>query len=164
MADGQRRLAAFCTAIGVFLIDRASKWLVETRLGAYDTVTVIPRLFNIVRSENPGVAFGIFAESTSQHRTLALIAVSCAAVLVLAAMLWRIDRLDRLTASGLSLIFGGALGNVFDRVRFGRVTDFLDFYFGSYHWYTFNLADTAIFCGAGLMLISMWKTRELETA
>jgi signal peptidase II len=57
-------------------------------------------------------------------------------------------------------VFGGALGNVFDRVRAGSVTDFLDFYFGTYHWYVFNLADTAIFIGAVLMILSMWRTRD----
>ena len=76
-------------------------------------------------------------------------------MLILAAMLWRIDRQDRLTAAGLSLIFGGALGNVFDRVRSGTVTDFLDFYSGGHHWYTFNLADAAICTGAGLLILSM---------
>ena len=161
MPEGlQRRLIAFLTAAGVFAFDRVSKWLVETRVGAYDTDTVVPGFFNIVRSENPGVAFGIFADSTSHSKTLTLAAVSLIAIGILGAMLWRIDRLDRLTATGLALIFGGALGNVFDRVHAGTVTDFLDFYFRSHHWYTFNLADTAICCGAGLMLLSMWHSRK----
>ena len=70
-------------------------------------------------------------------------------------MLWRIDRLDTPSATGLALIFGGAMGNVFDRVASGSVTDFLDFYAGTYHWYTFNLADAAICTGAGLLILSM---------
>ncbi len=159
-----RRLAAFLTAMAVFAVDRASKWYIESKFDAYDTKHVIPGLLNLVRSENPGVAFGIFADSTSQHRTLALVAVSVIALVILAAMLWRIDRLDRLTAYGLSFVFGGAVGNVFDRVRVGSVTDFIDFYFGTYHWYVFNLADTAIFIGAVLMILSMWRTRNEVTA
>ena len=71
-------------------------------------------------------------------------------------MLWRIDRLDTPSAIGLALIFGGAMGNVFDRVRAGSVTDFLDFYTGSYHWYTFNVADASICTGAGLLILSMF--------
>jgi len=85
--------------------------------------------------------------------------LSVIAILILAAMLWKIDRLDRLSAMGLSLIFGGAVGNVYDRVRSGAVTDFLDFYVRTHHWYIFNLADSAICTGAGLLLLSMFMTR-----
>lgn len=155
MARAAVRWMAFLIAAGVFALDRWSKWIIETHFGAADSKTVIPGLFSIVRSENPGVAFGILSEHSSHSRTLLLIALSLAAVLILAAMLWRIDRQDRLTAAGLSLIFGGALGNVFDRVRSGTVTDFLDFYSGGHHWYTFNLADAAICTGAGLLILSM---------
>jgi signal peptidase II len=144
-------------ASAVFALDRWTKWLVETNFSQFDTKVVIPGLFSIVRSENPGIAFGLFSESTSQYRTGTLVAFSLVAVAILAGMLWRVDRLDRLTAVGLALIFGGALGNVFDRVRTGAVTDFLDFYAGNVHWYTFNIADSAVCVGAGLLLISMWK-------
>jgi len=157
------RTVAAAIAVGVFACDRASKVLVEGRVGAYDTIPAIPGLLNIVRSQNAGVAFGLFSETTSHYRTLLLIAVSLIAVSILASMLWRIDRQDRFTATGLALVFGGALGNVFDRVRQGTVTDFLDLYFGAYHWYIFNLADTAICIGAGLMMLSIWRTRK-ETA
>ena len=155
MPDGRRRIVAFVLAMGVFILDRWSKWMIETHLGAYDSKTVIPGFFNIVRSQNPGVAFGIFAETTSHSRTPILIGLSVIAVLLLAGMLWRIDRLDTLSAAGLALIFGGAMGNAFDRVRAGSVTDFLDFHTGTYHWYTFNVADASICTGAGLLILSM---------
>jgi len=155
MSDGVRRIAAFLAALGVFGLDRWSKWIVETQFSAYDTKTVIPGFFNIVRSRNPGVAFGIFAENASQSRTPVLIGLSILAVLLLAGMLWRIDRLDSPSSAGLALIFGGAMGNVFDRVRMGSVTDFLDFYAGTWHWYTFNVADASICTGAGLLILSM---------
>jgi signal peptidase II len=151
-----RRSLILALAVGVFGLDRWSKWLVETRLSPFDSKVLIPCCFSIVRSENPGVAFGLFADSPSQYRTVALIAFSLIAICILAVMLWRANRLDRPTATGLSLIFGGALGNVFDRVRVGRVTDFLDFSLGNVHWYTFNIADTAICIGAGLLLLTMW--------
>ncbi|MDQ6678976.1 MAG: signal peptidase II [Acidobacteriota bacterium] len=160
-----RRLSVFLIAIAVFALDRWSKWLVETRFGPFDTKTVIPGLLNIVSSQNPGVAFGLFSESASKGRTALLVIFSVSAVLILGALLWRVDRpgsrgasrIDTLTAYGLACIFGGALGNVFDRVRYGTVTDFLDFYIGQTHWYTFNLADTAICTGAGLLFLAMWK-------
>jgi signal peptidase II len=150
-----RRLTALFTAAGVFALDRWSKWMVESHIDAYDTKTVIPGFFNLIRSQNPGVAFGLFADNSSRSRTPLLVAVSVTAVLILAWMLWRIDRQDRPTATGIALIFGGALGNVCDRVRAGSVTDFLDFYLGAYHWYTFNVADSAICTGAGLLILSM---------
>lgn len=158
MTDVGRRVVAFLVALGVFGLDRWTKWLVETRFSAYDNYaakTVIPGFFNIVRSQNPGVAFGIFADNSARSRTPVLIGVSIVAVLLLAGMLWQIDRLDRLSAYGLALIFGGAMGNVFDRVTAGSVTDFLDFYAGAYHWYTFNVADASIFAGACLLVLSM---------
>jgi signal peptidase II len=164
MTPTTRRFTAFLIAIGVFAVDRWSKWLVDNRFGALDTWAVIPGFFNIVHSQNPGVAFGILAENTSQTRTLLLVAMSVAAIFILAAMLWKIDRQDNLTATGLSLIFGGAVGNVWDRVRAGSVTDFLDFYAGSYHWYTFNLADSAICVGAGLLILSMLMSNRKKEA
>ena len=159
-----RRFTAFLIAVGVFALDRWSKWLVNNSFTAFDIKTVIPGFFNIVHSENPGVAFGIFAENTSHSRTLLLVGLSVVAILILAGMLWKIDRQDNLTATGLALIFGGAIGNVYDRVRVGAVTDFLDFYAGSYHWYTFNLADSAICVGAGLLILSMLSSNRKKEA
>ena len=157
------RLVAFLAAAGVFAADRWSKWIVETRFDAFDTKVVVPGVFNIVRSSNPGVAFGFLADSTSHQRTLALVTVSIIAVLILAAMLWRVQKQDRSTLAGLSLIFGGALGNVYDRTVAGTVTDFLDFHAGAWHWYVFNLADSAICTGAGLLILSMLLTNRKES-
>jgi len=156
------RIRAFLIAAGVFVADRGSKAIIETRFDAFDTKVVIPGFFNLVRSSNPGVAFGIFQENPSPQRTLALVAISIVAVAILAAMLWRIDQQDRYTATGLALIFGGALGNVYDRVHAGTVTDFLDFHAGAYHWYVFNLADSAICVGAGLLILSMFFVHRKE--
>ena len=160
MSEGARRISAFLIALGVFGLDRWTKWMVQTRFSAYDTKTVIPGFFNIVRSENSGVAFGMFADSSSASRTPILIALSAVAVILLAGMLWRIDRLDGYSATGLALIFGGAIGNVFDRVRIGSVIDFLDFHTAGYHWYTFNIADASICTGAGFLILSMLKSRK----
>lgn len=158
------RPAAALIALGVFALDRWSKWMVETHLTFDSVKTVIPGFFNVIRSENTGVAFSMFAEGGGRFHTIGLVTLSLGAILVLAFMLWKIERLDRMSAVALSLIFGGAVGNVWDRVYAGAVTDFLDFYFGSYHWYTFNLADSAICTGAGLLLLSMFLTRNHQEA
>ncbi len=153
-----RRSWVAAIAACIFALDRWSKWIIETHFSPFDVKAVIPGFFSIVRSENPGIAFGMFQESTSRYRTAALLTFSVTAIAILAWMLWRANRVDRLTSGGLALIFGGALGNVFDRIRAGEVTDFLDFYLGNVHWYTFNVADSAICVGACLLLIAMWKT------
>ena len=141
----------------VFALDRWTKYLAETRLSFTETKYVIPHFFNIVRSQNPGVAFGLFSQSDVPFRTTILIGFSVLAIAILAILLTRIRRWDRPTGLGVALVFGGALGNVYDRLHAGMVTDFLDFYYGSYHWYTFNIADTAICIGAGLLILSMLR-------
>jgi signal peptidase II len=151
-------------ALSALALDRWSKWMVETHLGDDSVKTVIPGFFNVIRSENTGVAFSMFAEGGGRWHTIGLVTLSLTAILVLAFMLWKIERLDRISAVALSLIFGGAIGNVWDRVHAGAVTDFLDFYFGTYHWYTFNIADSAICTGAGLLLLSMFLTRNQQEA
>ena len=148
---------ALVLSLSVFAVDRWTKYIVETTVSFWDTKVVIPGFFNIVRSQNPGVAFGLFAQSNVRFRTAILIGFSVLAVVILAVLLTRIRRWDRATGLGVALVFGGALGNVYDRIRAGMVTDFLDFYHGTYHWYTFNVADTAICTGAGLLILSMLR-------
>ena len=158
MADP--RVKAYGIAAAVFALDRLSKWIVESNVSGMDTVRVIPGLFNIVHSENRGMAFGILNDSTSDWPTTLLIVLSAAAVVFVAAMLWNGERLDRYSFWGLTLIMGGAAGNVFDRAVFGRVTDFLDFYIGEHHWHTFNLADSAIVIGSGLLLLDLLRPKK----
>jgi signal peptidase II len=148
---------ALLLSLTVFALDRWTKYLVETNLTFFDTRHVVPGFFDIVRSQNPGVAFGLFSQSNLRFRTVILIGFSVVAIVILGVLLTRIRRWDRSTGLGVALVFGGALGNVFDRVRAGMVTDFLDFYIGTHHWYTFNLADTAICIGAGLLILSMLR-------
>ena len=157
MAD--LRVKAYGIAAGVFALDRLSKWIVESNVSAMDTVRVIPGLFNIVHSENRGMAFGIMNDSTNEWRTTLLLVLSAAAVVFVAAMLWSAQRLDRYSFWGLTLILGGAAGNVFDRAVWGRVTDFLDFYIRDYHWHTFNVADSAIVIGSGLLLLDLLRPK-----
>jgi len=148
------RLKAYGIAGGVFLLDRFTKWLIETHVSFVDTLRVIPGFFDIVHAENRGVAFSLFNDSTSEWRTTLLVLFSIAAVVLVGGFIFRrADRLDRFSLAGFALILGGALGNVFDRIVWGRVTDFLDFYISSYHWPAFNVADSAIVIGSVLLLI-----------
>ena len=117
-----------------------TKWVIETRVSALDTHNVIPGFFDFVHSSNRGVAFSLFHNSTSPWRTTLLILAALAALAVVGWMIGRSSGADRLTLYGLALIFGGALGNLFDRVVRGAVTDFLDFYVGDMHWPAFNVA------------------------
>ena len=157
MADP--RAKAYGLAAGVAALDRLTKWIVETRVGFFDTHKVIPGFFDIVHSQNRGAAFGLFNDSTSEWRTVLLGVVSLAAVGALAALLWRPEKLDRPSFWGFALILGGAAGNLFDRVVYGRVTDFLEFYVGAYHWPTFNIADSAITVGSGLLILGLLRPK-----
>lgn len=154
------RLKAYAIAVGVFAVDRVTKWLIETHVSFLDSLQIIPGLFEIVHTENRGVAFSLFNDSTSEWRTLLLVLFSVAAVVLVGGFIFRrADRLDRYSLAGFSLILGGALGNVFDRIVWGRVTDFLDFYIGAYHWPAFNVADSAIVIGSALLLIEVLRPR-----
>jgi signal peptidase II len=157
MAD--LRIKAYAAAAGVFALDRITKWIIESRMSFTETYKVIPGFFDIVKSQNRGVAFGILNDSTSEWRTTLLVLASIAAVLVVSVVLWRAHRLDRLLLWGLALILGGAAGNVFDRMVWGRVTDFLLFYIGQYQWPAFNVADSAIVIGSGLLLLDQFRPR-----
>jgi signal peptidase II len=127
------------------------------RVSPTETYTVIPGLFDIVRAQNRGVAFGLFNESTFEWRTTLLVLVSVAAVAVVSAIIWRGRRLDPVSLWGFALILGGAAGNLYDRILSGRVTDFLDFYIRDYHWPAFNVADSALVAGCGLLLLGMLR-------
>jgi signal peptidase II len=153
------RLKAYGLSAIVFAIDRLSKSMIEAHVSTFDVHPVIPGFFDIVHSQNRGVAFGLMNDSTSAWRTVVLIVFSAAALLLVAGMLWRASRLDRWTATGLALVMGGAAGNLFDRIVWGRVTDFLEFYIGDLHWPTFNVADSCIVIGSGLLLLELLRPK-----
>jgi signal peptidase II len=153
------RVKAYGLAALVFGVDRITKMIVEARVSAMDTIRVIPGFFDIIHSQNRGVAFGILNDSTNEFRTMALIVLSIAAVIFVAVLLWRPNKLDRLSMWGLSLVLAGAAGNLCDRILWGRVTDFLELYIGEYHWPTFNIADTAIVIGSGLLILDMLRPK-----
>jgi signal peptidase II len=161
------RLEAAVIIFAVVLIDRITKMYIRASFSAWDVTPVIPRFFNIVHTENPGAAFGMLADSNSQWRVVFLVGISLVVMLVIGVMLWRPPQRSGLHDTpllriGLALVFGGALGNVWDRLFAGTVTDFLQFFFGSYEFPAFNAADSAITIGAALLVIDLWRTRHVQ--
>ncbi len=157
------RLVAYGTGAGVFLLDRITKCLVESHISLWETCVIIPGFFNIIHTQNPGAAFSLLAGASPEWRNALLVVLSTIALILVASLLWAPSpsslghgRLQRL---GLSLILGGALGNIYDRIARGAVTDFLDFYVGAFHWPAFNAADSAITIGAALVILDLWRSR-----
>jgi signal peptidase II len=140
-----RILGGLC-AIVALGIDQSTKALVLNTPELERGVEILPFL-NLVRVLNDGVSFGMLGGIVPWW---GLIVLATAIMAWLLAWLWRAP--DRLTSAALGMIIGGALGNVFDRLRYQAITDFLDFHFGSYHWPSFNLADVAIFWGVALLV------------
>lgn len=147
-------------ALGALAADQASKYAVEKFTSTGSLRILIPGVLNLVHTSNPGVAFGLFADSPIPWLSPLLILFSAA---VIGLLLWLLatGRAGGLLGEcGLALILGGAAGNVFDRMLRRSVTDFIDFHVGSHHWYTFNLADSAIVLGASLVVLELlrdWK-------
>lgn len=131
--------------------------MVMQRLSPYEAIEVIPGFFNLVFYMNQGAAFGILNEG-GMARKLFLIGTSLAALAIVAVLVWQSR--SRLTTFALSLIAGGAVGNLIDRARFGFVVDFLDFYLSTRHWPAFNVADSAITVGVGLTIIIYFFSNE----
>lgn len=154
----------FLIAFLVLALDRLTKWTVARRLSLHDSIQVIPGFFRIVHAENPGAAFGIFAESPAQWKIALLILFSVIALLIVSALLWKSGHRLTATGVGLSLILGGAIGNLWDRIVSRHVVDFLLFYIGRFQWPAFNVADSAIVVGAGLLVFEILFTKQAETA
>jgi signal peptidase II len=146
--------------LGVFAVDRATKYAIETMTPLGYRRTYIPQFFSIVHTSNPGIAFGFFSDSPSRWINLTL---SVATLIVCILLTWLLLAGHAGAASGragVALILGGALGNLFDRALHSSVTDFIYFHFRSYEWPAFNFADSAITIGAiliGIELIFMRK-------
>jgi signal peptidase II len=142
----------------IVVIDRVTKlWIVAHIRPGY-AIVVIPRVFRLTHVLNTGAAVSMFESSASPSlvRNL-LIAFSIAAVVVVVALLWKMGRSVTLTSVALALILGGAIGNLYDRIRFAHVVDFLEVHIIHYHWPDFNVADSSIVVGACLLLLEMLR-------
>ncbi len=137
----------------VLVLDQVTKYVVESRIRLHDIIVVVPGFFNITHVRNKGAAFGILSNLPEFWRSAFFIAVTIIAVSVIIALIVKAQ--ERLSVYAFSLIAGGALGNVIDRIRYGEVVDFIQWYVKSYYWPSFNVADSAITVGVALLAIEM---------
>jgi signal peptidase II len=144
-------------ALIVLILDLASKYWVESTLEFGERIP-LSGFFNLVLTYNPGAAFSFLSEQPGWQRWF-LSGIAGSAALVIIFLLHKY-RQEKLFCLSLNLILGGALGNLYDRITLGHVVDFLDFYIGNYHWPAFNIADSAIFIGAALMIYDSFRKKE----
>ena len=157
-----RRAALACGALAAALaIDFVTKWLILNVVMVPPRTIEIAPFFNLTLGFNTGVSFGMFRE-LFLDRPLMLAGIKM--MIVAGLLLWAVRTPKPLETISLGLIAGGAMGNVVDRMRQGAVTDFLDFHVGRWHWPTFNMADTMITIGVGLLIIgSLWPARSTDS-
>jgi signal peptidase II len=166
------RRGYFLIALAIVLADQATKILAHGLLAGRGPAVIVPGLFNLSYSRNPGGLFGYFGDLGDPWRSMLLTLLPVGAIVLIAVFLIKGREADRGTLGGMALILGGAVGNLIDRLFRGEVVDFLDVYaswpplaewlierFGTAHWPTFNIADSAIVCGAGLLLINVFRAR-----
>ncbi|MFB0519254.1 MAG: signal peptidase II [Acidobacteriota bacterium] len=139
----------------ILLLDQGSKYLIHSYIERHRQIEVIPHLLNITYVENRGGAFGIFATSASPLKPLIFSSLSIIALIIIIYFSIKLPLRERWARFGLSLIFGGAVGNFADRLRLGFVIDFIDLHWNRLHWPSFNIADVAICTGVAILI---WKT------
>ena len=144
-------------ALIVLILDLASKYWVESALEFGQRIP-LTGFFNLILTYNPGAAFSFLSEESGWQRWF-LSGVAGSAALLIVYLLNKYKH-EKLFCMSLSLVLGGALGNLYDRITLGHVVDFLDFYVGTYHWPAFNIADSAIFIGAALMIYESFRNKK----
>lgn len=142
-------------AAAIIVLDQVTKAAISTRFSLHESYTVIGGLFNLVYVMNPGAAFGFLAGASATFRYVFFSIVTFLALGLIIYYLLKNKSGSLMTVASLTLIFAGAVGNLIDRIRFGAVVDFLDFYIANSHWPAFNVADSAITVGAVLIIWEM---------
>ena len=154
----------FLIPIVVLVLDRLTKVLVEARFLLYESKTIIPGVFDLTHTRNTGVAFGLFANSDSPWVPYVLMLTATTALIAILVYSLRQPVDNWKLQLGLMLVLGGAAGNLYDRINYGYVIDFLDVFYGTYHWPTFNVADSAITIGIGFLLLEVLHKPSVEEA
>ncbi|HSN87522.1 MAG TPA: signal peptidase II [Thermoanaerobaculia bacterium] len=154
------KLHYLLVSLGVIVLDQWTKWLVEINLPHYTAQQIIPGLLNLTHVRNTGVAFGLFASHGMNGGSWLLTLLGLVALTAVGVYFWFAPVHDRLLLLALSLVVGGAVGNLIDRMSSGAVTDFIDVYVGTWHWPSFNVADSAISVGIVLMAIDSFRSRK----
>ena len=152
----KNKYAALAISSGfVVFFDQLTKFLILSYLPLYDTIPIIPGFLDITHLHNPGVAFGLFSNNNSNIQQIALMSASLVAVCVIFYFYNQTRNEYRVMQLGFALIFGGAIGNFVDRIRMGKVIDFIDVYISKFHWPAFNIADSAISIGITIFVYHM---------
>jgi signal peptidase II len=138
---------------GIVIADQITKLLIRREFELYDTAAVIPNLFSLTRIHNTGAAFGLLDGVDLPFKTGLLALVSVAALVGLVMFAVSLPEMHRLARVGVALVVGGAAGNLIDRVWLGYVVDFVDVYWGTWHFWAFNVADSAITVGMALIIL-----------
>lgn len=142
----------------VVALDQVTKFLVMSQMTLYESIPIIDGFFQLTRAHNPGGAFSFFAGQSELVRKFVFLGMTAVAIMAILYIYFQTPRTQPLLTAALALIFGGAVGNFIDRLRFGYVVDFLDFFIGPYHYPIFNIADSTICVGltfyAGYLLLS----------
>jgi signal peptidase II len=144
----------------VIIADQLSKWLIMSRFGLHEIKTVVPGFFNLTYLHNRGAAFGLLANADPAWQPYFFILIACGALVFICFAFRQFRHRSALYLYAFGLIAGGAAGNLIDRVRYGSVVDFLDFYVADYHWPAFNVADSAIVVGVGIFLLASLLDRD----
>jgi signal peptidase II len=159
-----RRWVMGLIAAVVVVLDRVSKLWVEAHVRLGSAIVVWPRVFRITHVLNTGAAFSMFEGAQSQEMVrMALIGFSVVAVVVVIGLLWKMGGTVTLTSVALALILGGAVGNLYDRIVYRHVVDFLEVHIVHYHWPDFNVADSCIVVGACLLLLEMLRPQASDS-
>jgi signal peptidase II len=145
-------------AVGIIAADQASKALVRARIGLHDNIEIVPGLLNITHVLNTGAAFGLLNAADFPFKSLVVALLAIGALLAIAFYAMTFGSETRLARLSMTLILAGAIGNLIDRAVSGAVVDFVDVYWGSWHFWTFNVADSAITVGAILLVLDMFRT------
>ncbi len=147
------RLVTFSIYLAAFvaLFDQGTKWwIVNEVMRRGVRVVPVTSFLNFVLSLNKGITFGIF---NNGHQYMSYVFIGASVIILGLLLHWLIHTSSVMVGVGLGLVMGGAIGNMIDRVNYGGVVDFIDFHLFNYHWYTFNVADSAIVCGVALLML-----------
>lgn len=147
---GKKHTFFVLIAAAVLVLDQITKAIITRRFLLHENLEVIPGFFDLTYIRNTGGAFGLLAGEASGLRTMLFLSVACVALGAVLYLYSKIPAGKPWLNGGLAMTFGGALGNLIDRVRYGEVVDFLDFHAGTLHWPAFNVADSAISVGVGI--------------
>ncbi len=150
-------LAAISTAVVFF--DQLTKHFVQQKLSLWEVENIIPGFFNLVFFVNKGAAFGFLNRDDFNWQPLFFLTVTAVAIVLIFYLARCENYSDKLSRIGLGLLLGGAIGNMIDRIRFGAVVDFLDFYINGHHWPAFNVADMGICIGVSCLLVTIYQRK-----